>query len=957
MSSGKLFRTILPFLLLIAVSLPVLAQEYDEEDEEYGTESVTTATISITSGYNSRVFDKVSVAYWGPLPVDQTPGLREAVASAVGCPAALFQSAAPDLRSTRVIADPERRARYEKRLVEDAARRLNATCPVQHDRLVYRMRVDVAPLLPYLRQAEVKSVLVWINHPKMPYAAQTEQFLSPGMLAARGSLWYTIPVTDATPPAIWTEYGYSRRELAISGGLLAAIILLPLAFILWTRSRALRLGATDRTAAWFSYFRAQNWCVNGAFLLWMVSGSHARQMLMGALEMLWGPGGNGRMALSLCFAFLPPWALYFVTLAASYEVLVQIRGIQWKRSEYLLTQFVTVATVMLPLMCFVATLDNLTRSSTVAAGVLFVGVAALLICARLKAKLTKQHPEALTTGEMRDRIFEIARKAGVKVKQIFIMPAGKMQLANAFAAQNQIVMFTDYALQKLNKREVDAVAAHELSHLQFKHPMKLGLTIIFVMLLPTLGPIFLGASSGLVLGLLMLATKNYTLLGRFTQLAESGGFDSPLTQTAIMGIGLLLFFGMSRRFERQADRRAVELTNDPEALITALFKLSLVNLTPLQWGKATGVFLTHPSTLKRAERIADAGLVPPERLQQIVSQFQSGVTDDPADHYIPPVEAEQRVVTTTEQLQRSQTALLWLLLGHVVPATAFAFVAQQTIWGRHHALNMYGVGAIFAVLFYAFLTRGLGLRGRAKMRAKFETKFRREGLLIDYAQSRLVGFSPGPWPRFYVSSYNWDNGMLVRMRDGLLYVGDQVRFRLTPQMVQEVWLGPGSPSVWRTPRVYIRWADESTGRRGVFSLFPMDPANVISIEHKVRALHGEIMQWWKEQSSFAACPVDLAKLESPSIGEVTSQSPKTIHTAKKEFTFIWLMAILSWGINSVTGARAFLYIFSVTLLLRLYEFIPYMLYKDRAVPAEWSTPMPPAQKVMAAGTGESSASE
>src|SRR5262249_4181858 len=93
----------------------------------------------------------------------------------------------------------------------------------------------------------------------------------------------------------------------------------------------------------------------------------------------------------------------------------------------------------------------------------------LMLCARVQHKVTGTHPEALTVGELRDRVFELAKRARTELRQVFVMPAGKSQMANAFASGNKTVLFTDYLLARLNKREVIAVAAHEITHLQKSH--------------------------------------------------------------------------------------------------------------------------------------------------------------------------------------------------------------------------------------------------------------------------------------------------------------------------------------------------------------------------------------------------------------------------------------------------------------------------------------------------------
>ena len=37
--------------------------------------------------------------------------------------------------------------------------------------------------------------------------------------------------------------------------------------------------------------------------------------------------------------------------------------------------------------------------------------------------------------DLRDRVFALAAQAGVKVQQVYILPAGKGRMANAFAAE------------------------------------------------------------------------------------------------------------------------------------------------------------------------------------------------------------------------------------------------------------------------------------------------------------------------------------------------------------------------------------------------------------------------------------------------------------------------------------------------------------------------------------------
>src|SRR6185295_17656777 len=94
------------------------------------------------------------------------------------------------------------------------------------------------------------------------------------------------------------------------------------------------------------------------------------------------------------------------------------------------------------------------------------------------------HFEAVSVGRLRDRIVELAEKAGVKIGQIYLLPTGKGQMANAFAASGNNLLLTDCLIKGLTEREMDAVIAHELTHLKHRHPRQLGSLMVFLIVLP-----------------------------------------------------------------------------------------------------------------------------------------------------------------------------------------------------------------------------------------------------------------------------------------------------------------------------------------------------------------------------------------------------------------------------------------------------------------------------------------
>jgi Zn-dependent protease with chaperone function len=54
----------------------------------------------------------------------------------------------------------------------------------------------------------------------------------------------------------------------------------------------------------------------------------------------------------------------------------------------------------------------------------------------------------------------MAGQLGVKLQQVYLIPSGKGQMANAFASSGNNISFTDFLLQRMSQREVDYVMAH-----------------------------------------------------------------------------------------------------------------------------------------------------------------------------------------------------------------------------------------------------------------------------------------------------------------------------------------------------------------------------------------------------------------------------------------------------------------------------------------------------------------
>jgi STE24 endopeptidase len=203
----------------------------------------------------------------------------------------------------------------------------------------------------------------------------------------------------------------------------------------------------------------------------------------------------------------------------------------------------------------------------------------------------------LKDSELEEHIRDLSEKAGIKVSKVFTMDASKRSRhTNAYftgiGKVKRIVLY-DTLLEKMEKNEIISVLAHEIGHWKKKHVLK---RII--------------ASEFIALAVMYIAFK--ILQTDFLLRLFSISSDSFFAHIILLGfVGGIVAFPLSplshyfsRRHEKQADRFACEMTNDPESLATSLIKLSKDNLSNLHPHPLYAVFhYSHPPVLQRLREI------------------------------------------------------------------------------------------------------------------------------------------------------------------------------------------------------------------------------------------------------------------------------------------------------------------------------------------------------------------
>lgn len=899
--------SVLALLLCVLASQALCAQDFSDDDDAAPAQK--TASLSI------RV-DRLGTAEFTlhtPSEISNRADWNALFTSQWNC--SLHAQQIPDpFKSGRLNA--QARANTEKFWNDAEKQNVHATCRSLLQRHAFEVKgsVDLQPLLNLLKADGTQLLLVDVLLPevhskRISGTAQNKNY------ARFGLSRYEFFVDKPANP-LQVEFGYTRSDLIELSLYTGAFILLPVLLVLVMRSLALRRGEVDRAAAWFSFMKTTSLCVNGMFLFWMVADLSTRRELLDVVQFAGWEHGWRSLVANEAVLLAPPWTVYVVCTALSYKIFVRMRNVSLRWGQFMARQLGQVGKVYIPLTLYFAGILIMFRNLRAGMALFALGWLASIACVLLYQKLEKNHPSAITSGPLRDRIFALAHNMGVKVRQVFVVPAAQSGIANAFATTKQTVMFTDYLIEKLNQREVDAVAAHELTHLRHKHAQTLTVMIWGVFLLPKW---ILGFVVGFASGFLIFlpgaertrAVVNNVILSGWTELA--------------LLVGLYwLFLHIQKRFEYTADAGAVNTTRDPEAMITGLVKISRVNLTPLQWSRRSEAMLTHPSIMRRVERIARSCGMPESHLQSLLAQVENAPQASTAPGYSLTAD-KTGMVSTRKTGGRALQNLLFLIALHLLPVSAIAFFLEK-VFPRLGSPWWALLAGVLASVFVYYL--GLGWMGRNNNRRTVKSiakAFAGKTGPFRIEDGIPVGFAPGPSPRFFVSSYNWDHGLLFLSPEKMVFIGQHAKFGLRRDQVRSMLLGGGAPSWMSWRRVYFGWEDKESGRSGTFNLLPLRPRGIFQVESQRLYLQ---VRSWRNASQPAASATELPG--SPAFGAVTSMSAKEVGKLSRTFGTTMMMIMLGVGLAALLRLDGAWYIAATVLLIRVFEMIPHWLYRERA---------------------------
>jgi heat shock protein HtpX len=192
---------------------------------------------------------------------------------------------------------------------------------------------------------------------------------------------------------------------------------------------------------------------------------------------------------------------------------------------------------------------------------------------------------------------------------------GRNAFASGINQQTYTVTVTRGLIDSLQKDELEAVLAHELTHIINRDVRLMMVTIVF---------------TGMVALAFQLVANyfryNHFIIGRSSHNKNGGSMIIiAIAIFIILGIGYLLTtfmrFFISRKREYMADAGAAQITKNPEAMMRALMRIAHRDQMPTVNGDMAmmyiensksfmGLFATHPPIEKRIEALAITHNIP-----------------------------------------------------------------------------------------------------------------------------------------------------------------------------------------------------------------------------------------------------------------------------------------------------------------------------------------------------------
>jgi len=635
------------------------------------------------------------------------------------------------------------------------------------------------------------------------------------------------PALDDIPPAFLVSLG-ERPNLSRLAAPLLAVIFAPVLLALWLRRRSAREGAGKSPIMWLS------WILNGALIYWLSAVHNAD--ITGVVARLHAGTLPAILAGMILFAG-PPLG----SMATCLWILGSIGGASSEaRGRLIRISLAAQAALIIPLSLFVAASGTLDDPGPVAILCLPAAYVLYRAISWYGTRLQLGGLQAVTDGELTRRMAAIAQAAGAKLRGVFVLRNRLAEEVNAFASSTGVIILTQGLVERLPRRELDAVIAHETGHLSGRH---------------------VGKQSTVFWVIMLLQFPAMALLKSAVKLPEW----LPIG-LVLWAIYILIVARVSQRHEFDADLRAAQITRDPEAVIAALARISRIKNSPVDWGGIQGSILTHPSMKQRVLAIAQKFGVAEERALALLADpdllgpVQTAPGADPMSaHYPLPAEFHSAgPVFNSAVMQAYAFWASWGLNAALVALLASAAVVAEWSLQPGQAVLVYLAfvpAAAWAYLRFAGWADRLLYR---RLRNRIAQRLPRSKDAI------FVGLLPGNRVQPVGGLYEWDMGFLSFTPGWLTYTGERTRFSIGRGAILGITVQAG-PAAWDR-----NYAVVVMHQGGAFVVGRPDAG--YSRRHG-RKLEARLNAWLAGDSARDGLPQAMEPLSPPNLPALTPYAP------------------------------------------------------------------------------------
>lgn len=224
------------------------------------------------------------------------------------------------------------------------------------------------------------------------------------------------------------------------------------------------------------------------------------------------------------------------------------------RSEYVLQQLrMQILMLLVPILLILGASEGIATIATrvgdgqwpnwMIEGVTLVVAACVFIAAPGIVRLVLE-VEVLRRGQVYDDVEQICAANGVRVRGVLLWHTHGAVINAAVMGvlgRMRYILLTDALIDVMNRRQLQAVIAHEVAHVRLHHMLWLVMALIGAMLLTT-----------------VVADAGLLIISTIDREAASYGLVTDAVVTfGMLAVALVVFGWVSRRFERQADTFAV----------------------------------------------------------------------------------------------------------------------------------------------------------------------------------------------------------------------------------------------------------------------------------------------------------------------------------------------------------------------------------------------------------------